>query len=109
MQTNNPLLEAIDWTRVDEERQPGASGHATCKTRQSGSIRIRLIEFTPGYVADAWSTKRQVLYCIAGAVTVEAKDTPEMSIQAGMSLVTEESGPPHRFSTEIGALLYIVD
>ena len=109
MQSAHVPLEATDWSLVEEERQPGESGHATSKTRMIGSARLRLVEYTPGFVANHWCMKGHVIYCVAGEVTVEVKDGSDVSIRKGMSLVTEADGSPHRLSSVIGALLFIVD
>ena len=109
MQTLPLPLEPTDWSLVEEVRQTGASGHAICKTRRFGDVRVRLIDYTPGFVAALWCSKKHVIHCIAGSITVQMKDRPGISFQEGMSLVTEDTGPPHRLSTEIGAVLLMVD
>jgi hypothetical protein len=109
MQTLPLPLEPTDWSRVDEVQESGESGHAICKTRTFGDIRLRLIDYTPGFVAASWCLKKHIMHCIAGAITVHVQDRPGIAFQEGMSLVTDDDGPPHRLSTEIGAVLLIVD
>ena len=41
-------------------------GVATWRTRQFGDIRVRLVEYSPGYVADHWCEKGHILFCVEG-------------------------------------------
>jgi hypothetical protein len=102
-------LEATDWGSVEEERQPGATGHAISKTRSYADVRVRFIEYTPGYLADHWCSKAHVIYCIAGEISIELDNGHRLNVRKGMSLATEQDGTRHRLSSDIGAVIFVVD
>jgi hypothetical protein len=41
-----------DWSRVEVTEHPGVTGKAIWWTRQFDDLRVRLVEYTPGYLAD---------------------------------------------------------
>jgi len=41
-----------DWSSVEPSRHGGQAGAATWRTREFGGVRVRMVEYTPGYVAD---------------------------------------------------------
>ncbi|MFN7843409.1 MAG: DHCW motif cupin fold protein, partial [Pirellula sp.] len=43
-----------DWSTVPKTEHPGETGIATWKTCQFGPIRVRMVEYTPNYLADHW-------------------------------------------------------
>ena len=43
-----------DWSSVAPTSHKGDMGVATWRTRQFGDIRVRLVDYSPGYVADHW-------------------------------------------------------
>lgn len=40
---------ATNWDEVPAIRHEGESGHALWKTLNIGNIRVRVVEYTPGY------------------------------------------------------------
>ena len=102
-------LEVTDWSAEEGERHAGETGHAIWKTRQFKDIRVRLVEYSPGYSADHWCSKGHILYCIAGVVTIRFSDGRAFQLHAAMSMEVEDDSSSHRLSTAIGGLLFIVD
>lgn len=45
-------FETIDWATVSPTEYPGETGVAYWRTRQFGDIRVRIVEYSPGYLAD---------------------------------------------------------
>ena len=41
---------------------PAHPGVATWRTRQFGDVRVRLVEYSPGYVANHWCQKGRFLF-----------------------------------------------
>ena len=99
----------IDWASVPAVRWEGASGLACWRTVRCGSIRVRMVEYTPGYVADHWCTKGHILLCLEGELHTELKDGRAFVLNAGMSYQVADDTQPHRSSTRVGAKLFIVD
>jgi hypothetical protein len=109
MQPVNLPLEVTEWSQVKEIRSSGEAGYAVSRLRSFGSVRIRHVECTPGFVAQHWCHRKHVLYCLAGEAVLRFTDGRQCTLSAGMSVVTQDEGPAHRVTTEIGALLFIVD
>ncbi len=100
----------VDWSAVEQTEHPGESGTAYWRTRQFGAIRVRLLEYTPGYVADHWCSKGHILFCLEGELTTELKDGRKFVLKPGMSYqVADDGDAPHRSVTAVGAKLFVVD
>ena len=98
-----------DWSSVPSVRWEGTSGVAYWRTVQFGGIRVRMVEYTPGYVADHWCTKGHILLCLEGELHTELKDGRAFVLTPGMSYQVADDIEPHRSSTRVGAKLFVVD
>lgn len=98
-----------DWSKVEQTEHPGETGVATWRTRQFGAIRVRMVEYSPGYLADHWCEKGHVLLCLSGELHTELADGRRFVLTPGMSYQVADGAEPHRSSTAIGARLFIVD
>jgi hypothetical protein len=98
-----------DWSSIEPTLHKGDAGVATWRTRQFGEIRVRLVEYSPGYVADHWCQKGHILLCLAGALETELADGRLFRLSPGMSYQVADQAEPHRSRTSIGATLFIVD
>ena len=107
-------IEAIpfgttDWSTVERSERPGDRGTATWRTRQFGAMRVRMVEYSPGYVADHWCTKGHILLCLAGELHTELEDGRRFVLTPGVSYQVADGAEPHRSRTVTGARLFIVD
>ena len=41
-----------DWSEVDATEHPGETGAAYWRTRHFGDLRVRMVEYSAGYLAD---------------------------------------------------------
>lgn len=98
-----------DWSMVEATEHKGERGLAYWRTRQFGSIRVRLVEYAPGYVADHWCSKGHILFCLEGELHTELQDGRHFLLQPGMSYQVADAAEPHRSSTTVGAKLFVVD
>lgn len=98
-----------DWSQVETTEHRGASGTAFWRTRNFGDIRVRMVEYTPGYVADHWCAKGHILLCLHGELHTELADGRRFTLTAGMSYQVADHAESHRSSTPSGATLFIVD
>jgi hypothetical protein len=98
-----------DWSRVDRTEHRGERGLAYWRRAQFGSIRVRMVEYTPGYLADHWCVKGHILLCTEGELHTELEDGRTFTLSAGMSYQVADDAEAHRSSTERGATLFIVD
>jgi len=98
-----------DWSQVDRTEHRGESGVAYWRSRTFGDIRVRMVEYTPGYAADHWCSKGHVLLCLSGELHTELADGRHFTLTPGMSYQVADSAEPHRSHTQTGATLFIVD
>ena len=99
----------IDWNTVTPSEHVGIKGKAYWRTLEIGNIRLRMVEYTPGYVADHWCKRGHVLLVMDGELTTELSDGRKFSLTTGMSYQVADDTHPHRSSTETGVRLFIVD
>jgi hypothetical protein len=109
MQLSEIPFDITDWSHVEQTEHPGATGRAYWRTRHFGGIRVRMVEYTPGYVADHWCTKGHILLCLEGELHTELGDGRVVVLTPGMSYHVADDSEPHRSSTPVGATLFIVD
>lgn len=100
---------ATDWSEIEATEHKGESGLALWRTRQFGSIRVRLVEYSPGYLADHWCSKGHILFCLEGELHTELEDGRRFVLRPGMSYQVADGAEPHRSSTATGAKLFVVD
>jgi hypothetical protein len=98
-----------DWQQIDPTEHAGEVGVARWRTRQFGTIRVRLVEYTAGYRADHWCQKGHILFCVVGELETELADGRLFRLSPGMSYQVADNAEPHRSRTATGAILFIVD
>jgi hypothetical protein len=98
-----------DWASVPPTEHPGQRGVARWRTIQVGEVRVRMVEYSPGYVADHWCKRGHVLLVLEGELLTELKDGRSFMLTAGMSYEVADDVAPHRSRTMTGARLFIVD
>ena len=99
----------VDWDSIQPTVHPGITGEAHWRTFELGNIRVRMVDYTPGYSADHWCSRGHVLLVLAGELVTELDDGRTFELTAGMSYQVAEDCNPHRSRTEKGAKLFIVD
>lgn len=98
-----------DWSDVEASEHKGERGIAFWRTRQFGAIRVRMVDYSPGYLADHWCTKGHILLCLEGELHTELADGRQFVLTPGTSYQVADGAEPHRSSTSTGARLFIVD
>lgn len=99
-----------DWSKVEPSRHEGETGFALWRSFAVGDIRVRLVEYSPGYVADHWCDRGHIIYVVAGELVSELQDGRRHALKAGMSYMMSDFGDAaHRSVTEGGCTLFIVD
>jgi len=98
-----------DWSDVEPTKHKGEVGVATWRTRQFGDIRVRMVEYSPGYVSDHWCEKGHIILCVEGELETTLKDGRTFTLKPGMSYQVADGSDAHRSRTAKGARLFIVD
>jgi quercetin dioxygenase-like cupin family protein len=109
MQMTGIPFETTDWSSVERTEHKGETGVAYWRTRDFGGIRVRMVEYSPGYLADHWCSKGHILLCLEGELTTELKDGRKFVLKPGQSYQVADNEEPHRSVTTGGATLFIVD
>jgi len=109
MQMSDIPFGTTDWSKVARTEHPGEQGIAYSRTRNFGGIRVRMVEYSPGYVADHWCVKGHILLCLEGELHTELEDGRKFTLAPGMSYQVADASEAHRSRTELGARLFIVD
>jgi hypothetical protein len=98
-----------DWSEVPPVEHKGETGTSHWRTREFGDIRVRMVDYSPGYLADHWCQKGHILLCVEGRLDTELADGRVFTLTPGTSYQVADGAEPHRSSTAIGARLFIVD
>ena len=98
-----------DWSQVEPTERAGEAGRASWRTRQFGELRVRMVEYSPGYRSDHWCSKGHILLCLEGELHTELADGRRFVLRPGTSYQVADGAEPHRSSTTLGAKLFVVD
>jgi quercetin dioxygenase-like cupin family protein len=98
-----------DWELVPRTEHAGDTGKAYWRTLEVGNIRVRCVEYTPGYLANHWCERGHVLYVLEGELHTELRDGRRFVLKAGTSYQVADGAEAHRSSSPSGAQLLIVD
>jgi uncharacterized cupin superfamily protein len=109
MQISGIPFGTTDWSQIERTEHPGERGMAYWRTQSFGDIRVRMVEYSPGYFADHWCAKGHIILCIEGELQTELQDGRTFSLKPGMSYQVADGEEAHRSFTELGATLFIVD
>jgi hypothetical protein len=101
--------QAIDWTSIPRSEHKGETGTSFWQTLQLPGLRIRIVEYSPGYLADHWCQKGHIVHCLKGEFVNEQESGGGTVMRQGMTYVVSDGASSHRSRTELGAVLLIVD
>jgi hypothetical protein len=99
----------IEWSQVPKVEHPGERGTSHWRTFEMGNVRVRMVEYSPGYMADHWCERGHVLLVLTGELVTELEDGRKFTLTPGCSYQVADGAAPHRSVTEKGATLFVVD
>jgi hypothetical protein len=102
-------FQAIDWNSVEKINHKGETGDAFWQTMQFGGLRIRLVEYSSGYLADHWCQKGHIVHCLEGEFTSELATGEEIKLTKGDTYVVSDELSSHRSISGGGVKLLIID
>lgn len=79
------------------------------QTLQFEGLRIRMVEYSKGYVADHWCTKGHIVHCLEGDFVSELSNGQQFILTKGMTYVVSDELSSHRSTTVDGVKLLIID
>jgi quercetin dioxygenase-like cupin family protein len=109
MKMHNIPFGITEWSQIERVEKSAQAGQAFWRTQQFGDVRVRMVEYTPGYVSDHWCVKGHILLCLEGEMHTELEDGRTFTLTAGMSYQVADNAEPHRSTSPLGAKLFIVD
>ena len=109
MQIDDIPFGTTRWSDIEPTRHAGETGFALWRTRQFGAIRVRMVEYSPDYVADHWCEKGHILLCLEGELHTELQDRRRFVLTPGMSYQVADRAEAHRSWAPSGARLFVVD
>ena len=105
----NIPFQTIDWSIIPKLTVPGETGTVTSQTMQLPGLRIRMIEYSEGYVADHWCQKGHIVHCLKGSFVSELENEEAITLTEGMSYVVSDDLSSHRSISKEGCKLLIID
>ena len=102
-------FQTIDWAAIAPTIHPGETGRATWRTREVGNVRVRIVEYSAGYLADHWCERGHVVHVLDGDFVSELRDGRSFVLRAGDSYVVADGDGAHRSRSAGGTRLLIVD
>jgi quercetin dioxygenase-like cupin family protein len=106
---SNIPFQTIDWTLIEKVEYKGETGVAFWQTLQFGGLRIRLVEYSSGYLADHWCMKGHIVHCLEGEFISELNTGEKIKLSSGETYVVSDELSSHRSVSENGVKLLIVD
>ncbi|MEO6406791.1 MAG: DHCW motif cupin fold protein [Ferruginibacter sp.] len=107
---SNIPFQTIDWSSIEKiEHKSKKSGTAWWQTIQYDGLRIRLVEYSGGYIADHWCEKGHIVHCLEGSFTSELLGGEIYTLTPGMSYAVSDDLSSHRSLSETGVKLLIID
>ena len=110
MNIQNIPFSITDWNQVAPTEHKGESGTSFWRAVEAGNIRVRIVEYSPGFISDHYCPRGHILLVLEGELTITLKDGNEFQLTSGNSFrVGDDDSNPHLVSTVRGAKAFIVD
>ena len=105
----NISFQTIDWSTVNRVEHKGEKGTSYWQTIQYPGLRIRIVEYSEGYLADHWCKKGHIVHCLEGELESEMKGGEKFLLTCGMTYVVTDEMSSHRSVTKERVKLLIID
>jgi mannose-6-phosphate isomerase class I len=102
-------FQTIDWSMIPKIIHAGETGVAHWQTVQLANLRVRLVDYSAGYLADHWCCLGHIVHCLEGELGIEMQSGEQYLLKAGMSYIVSDDLSTHRSHTTQPVKLIIVD
>lgn len=110
MKIQNVSFAITDWEKIKPVEYKGEFGTSFWRTFESGNIRVRIVDYSPGFKSDHYCNRGHILLVLEGKLYIKLKDGQTFLLDKGMSFqVEDDETNPHLVYTENGAKVFIVD
>ena len=98
------------WDEIMPTEHKGEKGTSFWRTIEAGNIRVRMVEYVPGFRSDHYCPRGHVLLVLEGECVILLKDGASHVLRSGMSFQAgDDETNPHLVYSEKGATVFIVD
>lgn len=105
----NIPFQTINWSAIPKEEHKGEAGTSFWQTIQFEGLRVRVVEYSAGYLADHWCRKGHIVHCLEGEFVSELENGEFISLSKGMSYIVSDDLSSHRSVSKNGVKLLIID
>jgi len=102
-------FQTINWNSIEQVEHKGVTGTSFWRMLQFDALRLRIVELSPGYLADHWCQKGHIVYCLKGAFESELETGEKFTLSEGMSYIVSDNLSSHRSYSKDGVTLLIID
>jgi hypothetical protein len=106
---SNIPFQTIEWSSIEKVEYKGETGVALWQTIQFAGLRIRLVEYSNGYLADHWCQKGHIVHCLEGEFLSELNTGEKIKLTKGETYVVSDELSSHRSISANGVKLLIID
>lgn len=102
-------FQNIDWDSIEKIEHKGETGTSFWQTIEFGGLRIRIVEYSKGYLADHWCEKGHIVYCLEGEFITELSNSSKFKLSKGGTYIVTDEMSSHRSVSKNGVKLLIID
>ena len=106
---SNISFKVINWNTVEKTEHKGLQGLSIAQSQQFPGLKLRIVSYSPGYLADHWCTKGHIVHCLEGEFVTEHENGQAYTLKAGMTYIVSDDLSSHRSKTTTGVKLLIID
>ncbi|MBL0336878.1 MAG: DHCW motif cupin fold protein [Chitinophagaceae bacterium] len=102
-------FQTINWPDIPSTEHTGEKGTSYWKTLQLPGLRIRLVEYSAGYIADHWCQKGHIVHCLEGEFESLMENGEKHLLTKNMTYVVSDNLSSHKSYSKNGVKLLIID
>lgn len=106
---NSIPFQTIDWESIPKTEHKGETGTSFWQTVEFPGLRIRIVEYSKGYIADHWCRKGHIVHCLEGSFVSEMENDKKFELSKGNTYVVSDEMSSHRSVAVDGVKLLIID
>ena len=107
--SSNISFQTIDWNTIEKIEHPGETGISFWQSLHFKGFRLRIVEYSAGYLADHWCQKGHIVHCLEGNFVSELENGETFQLSKGMTYIVSDHLSSHRSISKSGVKLLIID
>jgi hypothetical protein len=105
----NIPFQTIDWSAIPKTEHKGEKGTSFWQTVEFPGLRIRIVEYSKGYLADHWCHKGHIVHCLEGSFVSELENDKKITLSEGNTYIVSDEMSSHRSVAVDGVKIMIID